>query len=43
MRVLWRWSVERGEVVELVDVMTEGADESSGWSTQLSSAWLSWP
>lgn len=41
--VLWRCIVERGEEVELVDVMTEGAAERSGCSTQLNSAWLRRP
>lgn len=36
-------SVEAGERAAFADVMTEGAAESSGWRTQLSSAWVRLP
>ena len=35
--------MDKGEELELVDVMTEGAAESSGCRTQLSSDWFSCP
>ena len=42
-RVLCRFRVEIGDTAEEVEVMTEGAGERSGCSTQLSSAWLRLP
>ena len=36
--VLWRCRVERGDMEAFVDVITEGAGESTGCRTQLNSA-----